>query len=97
MITPLLVEIKNSFTRGYACALVILLKYDGTDTAIAREMFNAQLGSIENCRRCGVDENDLKELEKYFSSKFVCDNCAEVFKSEIDLEAHLFNNKYCNP
>lgn len=29
--------------------------------------------------------------------KIRCDSCAEEFKSEIDLEAHLFNNKYCTP
>jgi hypothetical protein len=29
--------------------------------------------------------------------KWACPNCAEVFKTESDLEAHLFNNKYCKP
>lgn|GEM_PF-4920336 len=29
--------------------------------------------------------------------KLTCDFCAEVFKTDLDLEAHLFNNKHCNP
>lgn len=28
---------------------------------------------------------------------FICDSCAEKFNNDIDLQAHLFNNKHCTP
>lgn len=34
----------------------------------------------------------LSELE---AVSLNCPVCAETFKSDIDLEAHLFNNKHC--
>lgn len=59
-------SVRHAFTQGYACALVQMLKYDGQDTAITREVFKAQLGSIAKCVRSGVDEFDIEELKKYF-------------------------------
>jgi hypothetical protein len=35
-------------------------------------------------------------LEARGTEKINCDVCAEVFKTEIDLQAHLFNNAHCD-
>lgn len=29
-------------------------------------------------------------------NKIKCETCGEQFKTQVDLEAHLFNNKHCN-
>ncbi len=59
-------EKSNSFIKGFACALVILLKEERQITPIARAMFSAGIGSIKRAKEAGVDEYDLKELMKYF-------------------------------
>lgn len=56
----------HQFTRGFACAIVVLLKYEGQDTAICCEMFGSGIGSIKQAIAAGVDEYDLEELKKYF-------------------------------
>lgn len=37
----------------------------------------------------------FKIIDAPLSSEFTCQHCAERFRSELDLDSHQFNNKYC--
>lgn len=56
---------RNEWIQGYACALAVYLKLVGVNDTYADEMWR-EIGSVENARKAGVDENDIEEFKKYW-------------------------------
>jgi hypothetical protein len=59
-------ETSSEWVQGYACAVAVMLKMEGTDTTPIRELFSAGIGSMEIARASGVNQYDLDVLQLYF-------------------------------
>jgi len=60
-------ETTSEWVQGFACAVVIMLKMEGTDTTPIRELFSAGIGSMKVAIESGVNQYDLDVLQLYFN------------------------------